>query len=86
MLNESNARDTLRAAKEMKPFKTRSPLSAFAPGGADRQAANPTLSGPELPCVRSEDLIGKDREIMIEHAGAYYRLRITRANKLILTK
>jgi len=39
-----------------------------------------------MPCVRTEDLIGKDREIMIEHAGAYYRLRITRANKLILTK
>jgi hemin uptake protein HemP len=42
--------------------------------------------GPALPCVRSEDLLGNDREIMIEHAGVYYRLRVTRANKLILTK
>jgi hemin uptake protein HemP len=42
--------------------------------------------GPELPCLRSEDLFGKDREIIIEHAGMHYRLRLTRANKLILTK
>jgi hemin uptake protein HemP len=48
--------------------------------------AKPSAYGPGLPCVRSEDLIGKDREIMIEHCGVYYRLRITRANKLILTK
>jgi hemin uptake protein HemP len=41
---------------------------------------------PALPCVRSEDLFGLDREIMIQHAGAQYRLRLTRANKLILTK
>jgi hemin uptake protein HemP len=49
------------------------------------QSAKPTF-GPALPCVRSEDLLGKDREIMIEHGGVYYRLRVTRANKLILTK
>lgn len=48
--------------------------------------AGATNNGPILPCVRSEDLFGKDREIMIEHSGAYYRLRLTRANKLILTK
>jgi len=41
---------------------------------------------PELPCLRSEDLFGKDREIIIEHCGMHYRLRLTRANKLILTK
>jgi len=51
-----------------------------------KQSVQPTSFGPGLPCVRSEDLIGKDREIMIEHSGVYYRLRVTRANKLILTK
>lgn len=51
-----------------------------------KQSVQPTAFGPGLPCVRSEDLFGKDREIMIEHAGVYYRLRLTRANKLILTK
>jgi hemin uptake protein HemP len=51
-----------------------------------KHSIQPSAYGPGLPCVRSEDLIGKDREIMIEHIGVYYRLRITRANKLILTK
>jgi hemin uptake protein HemP len=37
-------------------------------------------------CLRSEELFGKQREIMIKHAGSYYRLRLTHANKLILTK
>lgn len=52
----------------------------------EKHAVRPGAIGPGLPCVRSDELIGKDREIMIEHDGAYYRLRITRANKLILTK
>jgi hemin uptake protein HemP len=39
-----------------------------------------------LPCLRSEELFGKQREIMIQHAGSYYRLRLTHSNKLILTK
>ena len=36
--------------------------------------------------IRSNDLFEKDREIVIEHHGVHYRLRLTRANKLILTK
>ena len=39
-----------------------------------------------LPCVRSDSLFGKAREILIEHGGALYRLRVTSSNKLILTK
>jgi hemin uptake protein HemP len=31
-------------------------------------------------------LFGVEREILIEHGGAFYRLRITQSNKLILTK
>jgi len=31
-------------------------------------------------------LFGKAREILIQHAGGFYRLRLTQANKLILTK
>jgi len=42
--------------------------------------------GPALPLVRSTELFRRSREIMIEHAGAYYRLRLTHSNKLILTK
>jgi len=39
-----------------------------------------------MTCLRSEDLFGTQREIMIQHAGSYYRLRLTHSNKLILTK
>jgi Hemin uptake protein hemP len=38
------------------------------------------------PSPRSELLFGAQREIVIEHAGSLYRLRITQNNKLILTK
>jgi hemin uptake protein HemP len=41
---------------------------------------------PSLPCVSSAVLFGQQREIMIEHVGVYYRLCVTRANKLILMK
>ena len=34
----------------------------------------------------SQALFGGQQEILIEHAGHAYRLRITRQNKLILTK
>ena len=49
---------------------------------ADEQSAR----GPAIPLIRSGDLFGKGREIFIEHDGAYYRLRLTHSNKLILTK
>lgn len=39
-----------------------------------------------VPCLRSQELFGRTREILIEHGGAYYRLRLTHSNKLILTK
>ncbi|MCF6354524.1 MAG: hemin uptake protein HemP [Candidatus Polarisedimenticolaceae bacterium] len=34
----------------------------------------------------SQDLFKHHKELVIEHAGQEYRLRITRQNKLILTK
>jgi hemin uptake protein HemP len=39
-----------------------------------------------LPIVRTEQLFGSGREIIIKHGQEEYRLRITRADKLILTK
>jgi len=59
-----------------------------------------TLSTSELPASRlqtsgnktansrydSQTLFSGQQEIFIEHAGHAYRLRITRQNKLILTK
>lgn len=36
--------------------------------------------------VRSQELFGAHRELVIEHAGSLYHLRITQNDKLILTK
>lgn len=36
--------------------------------------------------VQSAELFGTAREVVIEHAGEEYRLRLTRQGKLILTK
>jgi hemin uptake protein HemP len=36
--------------------------------------------------VDSRAIFGRDREVVITHHGQEYRLRITRADKLLLTK
>jgi hemin uptake protein HemP len=40
---------------------------------------------PEV-VLRSDELFGERREIVIDHDGERYRLRITRRGKLILQK
>lgn len=37
-------------------------------------------------CISSDSLFGECNEICIRHCGSDYRLRITRQDKLILTK
>jgi len=37
-------------------------------------------------CIDSRQLLGERNLIEIEHAGQRYQLRVTRENKLILTK
>lgn len=39
-----------------------------------------------LPVHESSELFRAGKEILIRHAGELYRLRLTRQNKLILTK
>jgi len=41
---------------------------------------------PKKRRVRAEELFGGASEIIIEHHGEEYRLRITKQGKLILTK
>ena len=55
--------------------------SPSAPAEAGRTA--PVTSPPR---ISTASLFGAGRELQIEHAGALYRLRITRQDKLILTK
>jgi hemin uptake protein HemP len=47
---------------------------------------NADLAESVRPRIRSAELFGKAREVVIEHAGEEYRLRLTRQDKLILTK
>lgn len=51
-----------------------------------RSPATEVARGPAIPLLRSEELFGQAREILIEHSGGFYRLRVTHSNKLILTK
>jgi len=55
----------------------------------DRDVPLPPMSfgpvaGPRL--VPSAEILQGDREILIQHRDQTYRLRVTRANKLILNK
>jgi hemin uptake protein HemP len=40
----------------------------------------------DAPALDSRQLFRQTREVLIQHNGAVYRLRLTRAGKLILTK
>ena len=42
--------------------------------------------GRAIPIVDSAALMGGRRELIIQHGTGSYRLRVTAANKLILTK
>jgi hemin uptake protein HemP len=54
-----------------------------------RAADETRRAAPERPAPRTlttAELFAGRREIVIVHGDAEYRLRVTRANKLILTK
>jgi hemin uptake protein HemP len=55
--------------------------------GEDMRPLRPADLGPSAPArVVSSDLFRGEREIVIVHHGQEYRLFITKADKLILTK
>jgi hemin uptake protein HemP len=53
--------------------------AAAEPSPADREIGRPRI-------VTSGELFGGESEVLIMHNGVQYRLRITRQDKLILTK
>jgi hemin uptake protein HemP len=56
------------------------------PTSPNRPAAAPEPPAPAAPRrLRSEDLLKGGVEILIEHHGREYRLRVTQNGKLILT-
>lgn len=61
--------------------------SLHRPSAAPTEAARIPPAAPVLaPRISTASLFGTARELQIEHSGALYRLRITRQDKLILTK
>lgn len=61
-------------------FETMETMPKFSP------PPPPTESSQPRPCVDSEELLRGASAVEIEHAGQRYLLRVTRENKLILTK
>lgn len=55
----------------------------FAPALAARRSARPPMPARRMP---SQRLLEGARELVIEHQGQEYHLRLTRNDKLILTK
>lgn len=69
-------------------LQSSTPETSFAEKGAssvELQAPAATSSAAQR-VLHSQHLFGVANEVLIEHAGFTYRLRITQANKLILTK
>ena len=54
--------------------------------GNDTQRGERREDPALMPHVDSRRLLAGGRELVIDHAGQQYRLRLTRNDKLILTK
>jgi hemin uptake protein HemP len=53
----------------------------------DDKANNPSQdSGERLRAIESQDILKGHQEVLIDHQGTMYKLRLTKAGKLILTK
>ncbi len=47
---------------------------------------NPVIRTSSMPRLKSQELFRGTHELIIEHQGQEYRLRLTRNDKLILNK
>ncbi|MCH2186435.1 hemin uptake protein HemP [Myxococcota bacterium] len=56
------------------------------PGGEAPKGPGPRAAGPSLRPIESQELFGDRGVVQILHEGELYTLRITRNNRLILTK
>lgn len=53
---------------------------------SDPHKNQPAPNQPPTSVLTSKELLGERRELVILHEGELYRLRVTKNNKLILTK
>lgn len=54
--------------------------------GEEKKHPDGLLDRTRPPVTRSDQLFGNSNELIIDHYGQEYRLRITNLGKLILTK
>lgn len=52
----------------------------------ENSSAKDKVTSPELKEISSDSLFDNNKELIIKHSGKKYRLRITKQDKLILTK
>lgn len=62
------------------------PKRPLAQTTANPQHNTEAPASPRTPAITSQDLFHGTREVIIVHRNEEYRLRITRQEKLILTK
>ena len=58
----------------------------FANSENNERSDKTNIFKTKVPVIDSLQLFGKGNEIMIQHDGAIYRLRITKNGKLIMNK
>lgn len=66
------------------PMNTEEPLPSDSEGDAKPTQSPDDTDGPLV--IRSHDILQGHREVWIEHGDDMYRLRVTSAGKLYLTK
>ena len=64
----------------------RPPEPTAATGSSPAQGPTPTEGGSAVRHIRSADLFGNAREVVIEHEHHRYRLKMTSRGGLILNK
>ncbi|MCE5234255.1 MAG: hemin uptake protein HemP [Mizugakiibacter sp.] len=62
------------------------PPSTASQAARTRPSSAPSRQSTTAPRIESRHLLHGARELVIEHLGGEYRLRLTRNDKLILTK
>ncbi|MGD9870982.1 MAG: hemin uptake protein HemP [Thauera sp.] len=62
------------------------PDAARVSAGTAEHCASRLTGSPPPVLMRSAQLLGTQRAVVIEHEGSHYVLRATRNGKLILTK
>jgi hemin uptake protein HemP len=74
---------TLRLRDRMKPSGETQSTTSASQALIDRSPK--IVSTTQLPRLNTGSLFGSGREVLIDHNGREYRLRITAQHKLILT-